>query len=317
MQDFRSSKGKYSEVIEVDPRDKAASKVSLFGVDMFQCHAYNDLETRPIFLKHVIAMKRKAEKAEPSITHIFLAECVRLGKICRIYSQNIDGLEIRAAASQEVIDKITLLHGSLFKATCVLCKAECPLTEDVEKCFLANTPTFCNQCCVLNGSRLSMPRAAKKVNFLKPSIVLYGETDLPHSEKISLLINDDLTNLPNRLVVIGTSILIPGIIQMIKTVACSIKAKGGKCVYVDCKPLSNKSEWRDVFDIHFICKCDDWVNACYSFGIISLQSKSSPADLNIEDKTKVLSNSEFENPGIDSEIGTIPQDGNPTFLNLF
>ncbi|CDF40336.1 unnamed protein product [Chondrus crispus] len=101
----------------------------------------------------------------PSIAHAsfhFIAELEARRKLLRNYSQNIDGLERRAGASEE---RVILFHGSFLTATCM--RASCRASfcgSEIAVEVAAGTVPFCWKC--VHG---------KKRSVLKPDIVFFGE----------------------------------------------------------------------------------------------------------------------------------------------
>jgi NAD-dependent SIR2 family protein deacetylase len=86
---------------------------------------------------------------EPTFTHIFLSKLCKEGKITRVYTQNIDGLEEKAGIPKE---KIVYCHGNLKKARCCSCRKE----YDIELAKSINKCSICG-------------------NYIKPDVILYGE----------------------------------------------------------------------------------------------------------------------------------------------
>ena len=67
-----------------------------------------------------------AQTFKPSLTHRFLAALERSGRLLRVYTQNIDGLEGAAGVSP---DKLVQCHGSLATVTCLRCRKSRPSTD--------------------------------------------------------------------------------------------------------------------------------------------------------------------------------------------
>ena len=71
---------------------------------------------------------RVFHKAEirPTPTHFLFKRLEESGKLVRIYTQNVDGLEVKAGVSRE---KVVFCHGSFLDWSCVRCKAKRTLEE--------------------------------------------------------------------------------------------------------------------------------------------------------------------------------------------
>lgn len=90
-------------------------------------------------------------KISPNAAHIALAELEKLGMLCAVITQNIDGLH-QNAGSGNVIE----LHGSLKNAVCTVCKKKYDLRE-------------------LAGRYSHVPKCESCGGILKPDIVFFGE----------------------------------------------------------------------------------------------------------------------------------------------
>ncbi len=116
---------------------------------------------------------------KPNIAHISLAELEKMGKLCAVITQNIDGLH-QEAGSARVIE----LHGSLRNAICASCKRQYNLTEIIKR--YGNAAPRCESCGGL----------------LKPDIVFFGE---PLNERV-LSEAIDYASRSKVMIAIGTSL---------------------------------------------------------------------------------------------------------------
>ena len=71
----------------------------------------------------------------------------------------------------------------------------------------------------------------------------------------------DMQKRPDTLLVMGTSLKVHGIKQLIKAIQGSL-IDGGKTILINKTPLG--SEWQDFFDSHLICECDYAVTQIWS-----------------------------------------------------
>jgi hypothetical protein len=80
----------------------------------------------------------------PSMTHYFIAELEKRGKLLRNYTQNIDSLELKAGMSRE---KVLPCHGCFDTCTCTndLCKYKC-LGQDIYQDVMAQKVAQCPKC---------------------------------------------------------------------------------------------------------------------------------------------------------------------------
>jgi NAD-dependent SIR2 family protein deacetylase/peptidyl-tRNA hydrolase len=138
-------------------------------------------------------------KAQPSITHYFIRLLHEHGKLFRCFTQNIDGLELRAGVPAE---RVVQAHGSFDTASCIECKRPAD-TEYVRKCIFAD----------------QVPRCEEKScqGLVKPDIVFFGE-DLPprYYERQRDLKNAD------AIIVMGTSLKVKPFATMLYDVDPSV-----------------------------------------------------------------------------------------------
>ena len=83
--------------------------------DLFDIEFFND-DPKPFFK---FAHSLYPGSIKPSPSHNFLAWLDEQGVLLRVYTQNIDTLELRAGVSK---DRVVYAHGSLSNATCMKCK---------------------------------------------------------------------------------------------------------------------------------------------------------------------------------------------------
>lgn len=96
--------------------------------------------------------------------------------------------------------------------------------------------------------------------FLRPAITLYDEP-APGSSAFEIgdLSLSDTDPHPSRgadlMLVMGTSLKIPGFKALVKQFAKTVRAKGGACVLVNRDEMGSKSEWKSVFDYEGELSC--------------------------------------------------------------
>lgn len=120
-------------------------------------------------------------KHSPTITHTFIALLERRGLLLRVYTQNIDMLDVLAGVSEE---KMIECHGHFRTSSCIRCSR--PFDGDECKRIIVNekrAPT-CLHC----------------KGYVKPDIVFFGESLPP---KFHSLVKQD-TKRADLLLVMGT-----------------------------------------------------------------------------------------------------------------
>lgn len=87
--------------------------------------------------------------------------------------------------------------------------------------------------------------------FLRPAITLYDESP-PGSSAFEIgdlaLADADPKRGADLMLVMGTSLRIPGFKALVKQFAKTVKARGGSCILVNRDEMTSKSEWKTVFD---------------------------------------------------------------------
>ena len=93
---------------------------------------------------------------KPTKAHLFMRLLEQQGRLHRVYTQNIDGLEHLAGVSA---DKLVESHGSFSSARCIDCNTSADITKVKEAIFSNRVPVLCDSCS----------------GFVKPDITFFGE----------------------------------------------------------------------------------------------------------------------------------------------
>lgn len=159
--DFRSADGLYHQKYKYNPETILSHSFFVQKPEEFY-EFYRD--------KMVIT------DVEPNITHTFLADLEKAGRLSGVVTQNIDGLH-QAGGSKNVIE----LHGSIHRNYCMKCKKFHPLSA-----MIGQEPVPHCEC----------------GGILKPDVVLYEESlkDQDIDTALSLISHADV------LIVAGTSL---------------------------------------------------------------------------------------------------------------
>ncbi|PWZ01794.1 DHS-like NAD/FAD-binding domain-containing protein [Testicularia cyperi] len=89
--DFRSAHGLFRKLKEKHPTAGLSS-----GKDLFDARLFSSESTSALFYSMVAELKRLADEAQPTIFHRLLKRLDEEGRLQRVYTQNIDGLEEKA-----------------------------------------------------------------------------------------------------------------------------------------------------------------------------------------------------------------------------
>ncbi|KAF6761528.1 hst3 protein [Ephemerocybe angulata] len=282
--DFRSSDGLYNMVKERYP------DVVLKGRDLFDASLFRDTTSTSVFFSFIAELKKKIDEATPSNTHHFIKTLDSKNKLLRSYTQNIDGLEERvglvgssgdAAKSSgkgKNAGKLRVkevrnvqLHGDIHRVRCIVCSAEFPCAEEHLSAFLEGTAPSCPECVSRSEARVARSARAIRVGSLRPAIVLYDEPH-PLGDEIGAIQMADVSKKPDMLIIMGTSMKVHGLKQLVKDFAKTIHSSSSPAASTSSSPAKrpckvifvNKtapsSEWADVIDYHVAGDTDTWVN---------------------------------------------------------
>jgi len=150
------------------------------------------------------------------------------------------------------------LHGSLHSLRCFQCGLIADWDSDGrEGETLAGQQPDCPHCLRATAAREEKGKRALGVGKLRPDIVLYGE-EHPKDHLISNTVNHDLALGPDMLLILGTSLKVHGLKNLVRQFSNAVHSKGGKIVFVNfTKPA--ESIWGDFIDCWVEWDCDAWV----------------------------------------------------------
>ncbi|ORX66350.1 DHS-like NAD/FAD-binding domain-containing protein, partial [Linderina pennispora] len=275
--DFRSPDGLFQQLKQRYPQSVAS------GRDLFDATLFNDRDMVGLFYNFMGELRDLVSQASCTPTHKFIKRLDEQGKLLRCYTQNIDSLEKRigletafqkpvenaeSGATQAVLDKTftkaVQLHGDLENVVCTICFTKYPFTEQLAEEFREGAPPPCPHCKEIETLRDLVGKRSIAAGVLRPDIVLYNECH-PQGDVIGALSEFDLRRRPDLLIVIGTSLKIPGVKRMVKEMSrcvqsCTMRAKragAGKAIFInrDDPPKG----WDSVFDFFIAGDSDDAV----------------------------------------------------------
>lgn len=268
--DFRSADGLYNMVKTKFPDMKTIVK----GQDLFDISLFRNDQSLSLFCTFMESLYTSTKSAKPTETHKFIKILKDRNKLLRCYTQNIDCLESHINLNVGInlndfnqnqnfsqnwkgLDVIQL-HGNLHKLSCTQCFANFNWTVEYQKMLGQGLNPQCSNCYAKYEERLySGKRLTGHIGLLRPDIVLYGENH-PQSEILAQGLNSDLKSKPDLLIIMGTSLKVDGVKKLVKSLATSIHAKGGKVIFVNKTSLSK--QWENYIDYEILCDCDQFIN---------------------------------------------------------
>ena len=200
--------------------------------------------------------------AKATAFHHLLATLADEGRLLRLYTQNVDGIDVELEPLKTEIPlpkkgpwpRTVQLHGSLKKMVCVKCG---DLKDFDSELFDGPNPPSCGSCIDLDKVRTE--EAGKRshgIGKLRPRIVLYNEHN-PDAESIGTIITADLRARPDALIVVGTSMEIPGVQRMVREMCAVIRdRKDGKCIWVNRNSPPTGPKYEDCWDLVVAGDCD-------------------------------------------------------------
>ncbi|KAK1227682.1 hypothetical protein PQX77_009307 [Marasmius sp. AFHP31] len=124
------------------------------------------------------------------------------------------------------------LHGTVQYAHCQICNHSFPLDDHLSS-LNAGIPPDCPECTLLEHTRQLIGKRARGVGRLRPSVVLYNEAH-KDGEGVGEMVRRDLVGTSkgkgsrgaDLLLVVGTSLRVPGTKRMVREFAKAVHARG-------------------------------------------------------------------------------------------
>ncbi|KAJ3716097.1 DHS-like NAD/FAD-binding domain-containing protein [Lentinula raphanica] len=251
--DFRSSEGLFQTLKRDNPKDALSS-----GKDLFDASVFNTEHKTALFCQMISQLSDLSKAAEPTAFHHLLRALDSNGRLLRVYTQNIDAIESKSGLSfgipefegkrskprnntfPEVGDpgpstaanrtpRCIPLHGTLQRVHCQICTHSFPLSDYLPS-LTAGVPPECPECTSLERTRQLVGKRARGVGKLRPSVVLYNEAH-KDGEGVGEVVQKDLIGSKGRggadlLLVVGTSLRVPGTKRMVREFSKAVHSRG-------------------------------------------------------------------------------------------
>lgn len=276
--DFRSSEGLYNMTEGLGS--------NLKGKDLFDISLFQSKESIKCFSTFMSNLYSSTLNANPTTTHQFIHNQISKNKVLRCYTQNIDGLESRLGLNMKfdnrscstILQKwksmeVVQLHGNLNELSCTRCGKTTEWIQNYQKELLNGELPECLMCLESINQRAEKgKRIIGTIGLLRPNIVLYGENH-PFSEIITTGLNSDLKQKPDMLIIMGTSLKVHGVKQLVKSMSKRIRSKGGLVILVNKEIITG---WNGIIDYQIQSDCDFFVNQYQIFEEFSLKILQTP-----------------------------------------
>ncbi|RLL98284.1 hypothetical protein CFD26_106932 [Aspergillus turcosus] len=252
--DFRSTDGLF-KTLQKKHNLKASGKL------LFDAAVYQDETLTASFQDMVRSLSEEAAKTCPTAFHHMLARLARENRLTRLYTQNIDGIEtsMPPLATQIPLNvkapwpRTIQLHGSLDKMVCQKCRH---LRDFDREMFNRPDAPECPECSKNNQFRIETGQRSHGIGKMRPRIVLYNEHN-PDEEAITSVMNADIRSRPDALIVVGTSLKIPGVRRLVKSLCSVIRSRrNGVTMWINNEPPAGK-EFEDCWDLMVKGDCEE------------------------------------------------------------
>ncbi|KAK7969622.1 hypothetical protein PG988_008695 [Apiospora saccharicola] len=246
--DFRSSEGLF-KTLRKDQKLKGS------GQQLFDASVYKHDDSTSSFHDMVRELAHKTKEARPTPFHHMLATLAEEGRLLRLYTQNVDGIDtaMKPLATQIPLPekgpwpKTVQLHGGLEQMICSKCNHTSTFDGSL---FHGPEPPSCKLCEELDTIRTyHAGKRSHGIGKLRPRMVLYNEYN-PDEEAIANVVKADTRSRPDAVIVVGTSMKIPGVRQIVRNM-CKVtrERKDGIAVWINLDPEPAGAELRDCWDI--------------------------------------------------------------------
>ncbi|KAL2020887.1 hypothetical protein VTK56DRAFT_7878 [Thermocarpiscus australiensis] len=254
--DFRSSTGLFATL-------RGQHKLKASGEHLFDASVYKHDSSTASFHTMVRELAHMTSKAKPTPFHHMLASIAAEGRLMRMYSQNIDTLDTQMPPLATTVPlnskgpwPITIqLHGGLEKMVCTKCGH---LEQFNASLFEGPEPPLCEKCKEQDQVRTAFAgKRSHGIGRLRPRIVLYNEYN-PDEEAIGNVSKADLRKVPDAVIVVGTSLKIPGVRRIVKEMCQLTRSRrDGITAWINIDPEPQGAEFKDCWDLVVRGKSDD------------------------------------------------------------
>ena len=200
--------------------------------------------------------------AEATPFHQMLATLASEGRLMRLYTQNVDGLDTSIPPLATSVPLSTKgpwpqtiqLHGSLKKMVC----SKCNNMKDFDATlFNGPIPPSCAVC--MEKDEIRTEHAGKRshgIGRLRPRMVLYNEHN-PDDEAIGTVVAADLRARPDAVIVVGTSMEIPGVKRIVREMCGVVRGRrDGVAIWINRGPPPIGKEFEECWDLVVAGDCD-------------------------------------------------------------
>jgi NAD-dependent histone deacetylase SIR2 len=253
--DFRSATGLFNSL-------KKEHKLKSSGKDLFDASVYQDNDSTSTFHDMVRTLSQHTKSAQPTAFHHLLATLAQEGRLMRLYTQNVDGIDTSLPPLSTQIPfpkkgpwpKTVQVHGGLDYMVCSKCHDLAPFDAEM---FNGPTPPPCPTCVENDTIRQVADKRSHGIGRLRPRMVLYNEHN-PDDEAIGSCAAADMRLRPDAVIVAGTTLKVPGVRRIAREMCKIVRdRKDGVAVWINNDPEPLGKELEDVWDLVVKGPCDE------------------------------------------------------------
>ncbi|CUS22126.1 LAQU0S04e08790g1_1 [Lachancea quebecensis] len=269
--DFRSSGGLFSTL-----RDEGVAS----GKELFDFNrVYSSAEVGLKFNRMIADMHAKCQETRPTEFHRLANTIAKEGRLTRLYTQNIDSIEDGMSHLQTQVPlekpfpKTVQLHGSIRHMFCNKCSKiydmDPSLFKAQEEQLDREVFPLCPQCTEFEVVRAVAGMRSQGVGKLRPRIVLYNEIH-PEGESIGDVVSKDLKGRPDCLIIVGTTLKIPGVRAMCKQFARQVHQSNGIVLWLNTElPTKSIEDFLGFIDLIVVGDCQKVMSVFDTSSVLS------------------------------------------------
>ena len=233
------------------------------GKHLFDASVYQTDSSTSSFHDMVRSLSHLVSAAKPTVFHRMLATLADEGRLMRLYTQNVDGIDVALPSLGTNVPlslkgpwpRTIQLHGGLEKMVCSKCNH---LSSFEALLFDGPEPPLCHVC--IETDKVRTDHAGKRshgIGKLRPRIVLYNEHN-PDEEAIGAVVSSDLRARPDAVIVVGTSMKIPGVRRIVREMCGVVRGRrDGLAVWINQDPPPPGKEFESCWDLVVKGTCDE------------------------------------------------------------
>ncbi|KAF2131643.1 DHS-like NAD/FAD-binding domain-containing protein [Dothidotthia symphoricarpi CBS 119687] len=253
--DFRSATGLFNTL-------KKDHKLKSSGKDLFDASVYQDDTSTSTFHDMVRTLSQQTKSAQPTAFHQLLATLAQEGRLMRLYTQNVDGIDtsLPPLNTQAPLPKkapwpkTIQVHGGLDHMVCSKCNVLSPFESEI---FSGPTPPSCPKCEEEDNVRLVAEKRSHGIGRLRPRMVLYNEHN-PDDEAIGSCATTDIRLRPDAVIVAGTTLKVPGVRRIAREMCKTVRdRRDGVAVWINNDPEPLGKDLEDAWDLVVKGPCDE------------------------------------------------------------